>query len=222
MISYFNESITIKLFFIMKEFKYNEKIQICGATFSSVHDIIHCAVKHIAKNGVYVGEDSEGYPCFDSEDYANEDRRYWNFVFAKSREELDKKIKMLESMPIVGGNYRKMSSKLYPMAYWGGDTHHKVEVAEGAPEESSDGNPFAKVSPKDLGKLDMIIAFDTTGSMASYIGAVRKEVAELIPRLFKENEDLRLGIVAFGDYCDMQSATEFGDAYQCMPLITNS
>lgn len=49
MISYFNESITIKLFFIMKEFKYNEKIQICGATFSSVHDIIHCAVKHIAK-----------------------------------------------------------------------------------------------------------------------------------------------------------------------------
>lgn len=30
-------------------------------------------------------------------------------------------------------------------------------------------------------KLDMVIAFDTTGSMASYIGAVKKYVKELIP-----------------------------------------
>ena len=49
--------------------------------------------------------------------------------------------------------------------------------------------------------------------MAAYIEAVRKEVAELGPRLFKDNENLRLGIVAFGDYCDMISATEFGKAY---------
>lgn len=73
-----------------------------------------------------------------------------------------------------------------------------------------------KIAPKDMGRLDMVIAFDTTGSMASYIDAVRKEVSELIPRLFKDNEDLRLGIVAFGDYCDMTSADEFGKAYQCI------
>ena len=54
------------------------------------------------------------------------------------------------------------------------------------------------VDPKVGGKLDMVFAFDTTGSMASYIGAVRNEVADLIPRLFKDKEDLRLGIVAFG------------------------
>lgn len=77
------------------------------------------------------------------------------------------------------------------------------------------------VAPKEVGKLDMVIAFDTTGSMASYIDAVRKEVSELIPRLFKNNEDLRLGIVAFGDYCDMNSATDFGDAYQCVGLTNN-
>ena len=205
----------------MNAFGYREKIQICGVTFSNVYDIIHCAVKHIAKDGVFVGEDSYGYPCFDSEDYANEDRRYWNFVFAKSKEELDKKMTMLESMPIVGGNYFKMNSKLYPMAYWGGDTHHKVEVAEGVTEENSESNPFAKILPKNLGRLDMVIAFDTTGSMSAYIEAVRKEVAELIPRLFKENEDLRLGIVAFGDYCEMKSANDFGKAYQCMPLTNN-
>lgn len=49
----------------------------------------------------------------------------------------------------------------------------------------------------------MVIAFDTTGSMAAYI------------------EDLRLGIVAFGDYCDMANRETFGDAYQCIPLTGN-
>ena len=72
-----------------------------------------------------------------------------------------------------------------------------------------------------LGRLDMVIAFDTTGSMAAYIDDVRRQVAEMVPRLFKENKDLRLGIVAFGDYCDMESANDFGDAYQCLPLTDN-
>jgi len=80
---------------------------------------------------------------------------------------------------------------------------------------------FQGVAPENLGKLDMVIAFDTTGSMASYIGAVRKEVSELVPRLFKDNEDLRLGIVAFGDYCDMVNAKEFGNAYQCLMPTNN-
>ena len=74
---------------------------------------------------------------------------------------------------------------------------------------------------KEDGILDMVIAFDTTGSMAEYIGAVRKEVAELIPRLFKTNKNLRLGIVAFGDYCDMKNAQEFGNAYQCLMPTNN-
>lgn len=80
---------------------------------------------------------------------------------------------------------------------------------------------FEGVTPKNLGKLDMVIAFDTTGSMAQYIGAVRKEVATLIPELFRDNDDLQLGIVAFGDYCDMVNAQTFGDAYQCQQLTKN-
>ena len=81
--------------------------------------------------------------------------------------------------------------------------------------------PFKDIAPKEVGMLDMVIAFDTTGSMAAYIDAVRQEVAELIPRLFKDNENLRLGIVAFGDYCDMKNAQEFGDAYQCLMPTDN-
>ncbi len=82
-------------------------------------------------------------------------------------------------------------------------------------------NTMTLIAPKSIGKLDMVIAFDTTGSMAAYIDAVRQEVAELIPRLFKDNDDLRLGIVAFGDYCDMDDAKNFGDAYQCLPPTNN-
>lgn len=83
-------------------------------------------------------------------------------------------------------------------------------------ETNNGEKSLSEVAPKNIGKLDMVIAFDTTGSMAQYIGAVRKEVSELIPQLFKDNEDLRLGIVAFGDYCDMENAQTFGDAFQCI------
>ena len=68
------------------------------------------------------------------------------------------------------------------------------------------------------GRLDMVIAFDTTGSMAMYINAVKSHVKELIPKLFKQNPDLRIGIVAFGDYCDMPSKDKFGSAYQVCEL----
>lgn len=85
----------------------------------------------------------------------------------------------------------------------------------------AESKPFKDIAPKEIGMLDMVIAFDTTGSMAAYIDAVRQEVAELIPRLFKDNENLRLGIVAFGDYCDMKNAQEFGDAYQCLMPTDN-
>lgn len=88
------------------------------------------------------------------------------------------------------------------------------------PKKKEEG-AFKNVAPKVDGRLDMVIAFDTTGSMAAYIEAVRKEVSELVPRLFKTNPDLRIGIVAFGDYCDMNDAQTFGNAYQCLMPTDN-
>ena len=96
-----------------------------------------------------------------------------------------------------------------------------LEVEDAEKEEKKEKDALGKVAPKSIGVLDMVIAFDTTGSMAAYIDAVRREVSELIPRLFKDNDNLRLGIVAFGDYCDMNSATDFGDAYQCLMPTDN-
>ena len=71
------------------------------------------------------------------------------------------------------------------------------------------------------GMLDMVIAFDTTGSMCSYIAAVKKHVIDLIPKLFAANPKLKVSIVAFGDYCDMRSKNDFGDAYQVIDLTDN-
>lgn len=88
--------------------------------------------------------------------------------------------------------------------------------------ERENEKKWQSVASKNVGRLDMVIAFDTTGSMAAYIDDVRRQVADLVPELFRKNEDLRLGIVAFGDYCDMRGRHDFGPAYQCQPLTTNA
>lgn len=69
---------------------------------------------------------------------------------------------------------------------------------------------------------DMVIAFDTTGSMRSYINDVKRHVNTLIPQLFEDNPNLKLSIVAFGDYCDMRTNTDFGNAYQVCDLTDNA
>ena len=66
--------------------------------------------------------------------------------------------------------------------------------------------------------LDLMIAFDTTGSMSSYIQDVKNHVINVVRENFDLNPDLKIGVVAFGDYCDMKSSTEFGKAYQYLPL----
>ena len=75
-----------------------------------------------------------------------------------------------------------------------------------------------KKTTTESGKLDMVIAFDTTGSMSSYIESVRQHIKSLIPQLFADNPNIRISIVAFGDYCDMPKHDKFGKAYQVIGL----
>lgn len=117
---------------IMKKFKNNKAIEVLGASFKGVHDMIDHAIKKTPKDEVYVGEDSQRYPCFDSDDYAYEDRYYTNLVFAKSQEELEKRLKVLKRMNQLDYNYNKLTEKLHPMAYWEGDTYHDVYLTEGS------------------------------------------------------------------------------------------
>ena len=113
----------------MKQLKNNKTIEVLGASFNGVKDMIEHARKRMPKNGVYVGEDSNLYPCFDSEDYMYENRYFTNLVFAHSIEEIDEKLRILMHVE-KHGNYNKLTAELHPMAYWQGDTHHDVILTE--------------------------------------------------------------------------------------------
>lgn len=107
--------------------EHDQQIVIFDVKFNGIEEIKEYALKGVPKDGVYVGQDSKRYPCFDSSDYAYEDRNYWNFVFSKSREELEKKMNTLRNMTNMG-NYKKLTKELAPMLYWGGDDYYKVEI----------------------------------------------------------------------------------------------
>lgn len=51
-------------------------------------------------------------------------------------------------------------------------------------------------------KIDLVVSFDTTGSMYPVLSQVRREVESFVKTMFSEFKDLRLGIIAHGDYCD--------------------
>jgi hypothetical protein len=53
---------------------------------------------------------------------------------------------------------------------------------------------------------DVVISFDTTGSMYPCLTEVRSSIKEIVTRLFKEVPGIRMGIVAHGDYCDEKSS----------------
>lgn len=50
--------------------------------------------------------------------------------------------------------------------------------------------------------LDIVVSFDTTGSMGPAIAEVRRKVEQFVDQLYREVSDLRIGIIAHGDYID--------------------
>ena len=113
----------------MKTIKNTDSFNVLGVKFVNVTEAILYAIKRWNKNGVYVGKDAKLYPCFDSEDYASEDRFFWNLVFAMSKEELDRKLVELKSVS-PQTIYNKFSETLAPMIYWGGDSIYDVIATE--------------------------------------------------------------------------------------------
>lgn len=92
------------------------------------------------------------------------------------------------------------------------------QIAKDATEVEVVGETVVSENPP----LDMVIAFDTTGSMSSYIREVKRHIVGLLKDVFTNSgEDLRIKIIAFGDYCDMESADVFGKAYQQTDLTNN-
>ena len=53
--------------------------------------------------------------------------------------------------------------------------------------------------------VDVVISFDTTGSMYPCLSQVRRVCEEMVKDLFHDIPGLRVGIIAHGDYCDARS-----------------
>jgi hypothetical protein len=103
-----------------------------------------------------------------------------------------------------------------------------------------------KVNSMNADKLDLVVSFDTTGSMYPVLGQVRSKVEKFIDDIFSSYNDLRLAIIAHGDYCDAgkpytirirdfttdkkelakfvreTDKTFGGDADECYELVLNS
>ena len=71
---------------------------------------------------------------------------------------------------------------------------------------TSSTTSFATTSSTPTSTYDIVISFDTTGSMSQCIREVRRQVKETVLRLFNEIPGIRIGIVAHGDYCDKDSS----------------
>lgn len=52
------------------------------------------------------------------------------------------------------------------------------------------------------GNLDIVFAFDTTGSMYKYLEEVQKILNEIVQEIKGAIPNIALGIIAYGDYCD--------------------
>ena len=113
----------------MKTIKNTNSFYVLGVKFENIQEAIEYAINERDKNGVYVGEDAKRYPCFDSEDYASEDRFFWNIVFARSEEELNRRLIELKRVS-PQTNYNKFSETLAPMVYWEGDSIFDVIATE--------------------------------------------------------------------------------------------
>jgi len=51
-------------------------------------------------------------------------------------------------------------------------------------------------------KVEIVFSFDTTGSMYPCLGQLRKNLRATIARLLTDVPNIRVGVIAHGDYCD--------------------
>lgn len=53
--------------------------------------------------------------------------------------------------------------------------------------------------------IEVVFSFDTTGSMYPCLTQVRRKIKETVTRLISEIPQMKIGIIAHGDYCDQGS-----------------
>lgn len=143
----------------MVELDKDRAIEVFGIRFCGVNELKKYACSGLSKGGVYVGMSRERYPCFDSSDYAYEDRYYTYLVFANNREDVERKVRILESAGYCGG-CRNITDDVAPVVYWDGDRHHPMQLPEcdevSVPEKKRLKPKIVQVRP-DKTKMELLM-----------------------------------------------------------------
>ncbi len=79
---------------------------------------------------------------------------------------------------------------------------NQEELLDNQEEKKIEGEIKTTVTEVTNNKTDIVISFDTTGSMYPCLAEVRRNTTAITERLFKEIPSLRIAIIAHGDYCD--------------------
>lgn len=99
----------------------------------------------------------------------------------------------------------------------------KKETKKAEPKKEEPKAEVAKTEVKAEAKavsdkMDVVISFDTTGSMYSVLADVRRDIKNAVSELFTVfgKDNLRIAIIAHGDYCDASTTyvlqqTEFSN-----------
>ena len=143
----------------MVEVDKDRAIEVFGVRFCGVNELKKYACSGVPKEGVYVGMSRERYPCFDSSDFAYENRYRTYFVFANNREDVERKIRILERLRRSGG-YGSLTDDVVPAVYWEGDVHHPMQVPECddivIPEKKRPKPKIIQVRP-DKSKMELLM-----------------------------------------------------------------
>lgn len=79
----------------------------------------------------------------------------------------------------------------------------KVTVKKAVFHKAAKKTIKAKKPPKTAPQLvEVMVSFDTTGSMAHALHEVRSGIVDLLTEMFRDVPNLRIGLLAHGDYCD--------------------
>ena len=97
-------------------------LSVLGVVFEGIDAIKDYWRNQTDSSQPYIIERSQRFPCFDSSDYAYENRYFWNFLICHSKQEADKKAKSMEQLEVVKGNFRlineNLSADMRPLLYF--------------------------------------------------------------------------------------------------------
>eukprot|EP01111_Echinosteliopsis_oligospora_P010608 TRINITY_DN334_c0_g1_i1.p1 TRINITY_DN334_c0_g1~~TRINITY_DN334_c0_g1_i1.p1 ORF type:complete len:333 (+),score=101.34 TRINITY_DN334_c0_g1_i1:55-1053(+) len=106
-------------------------------------------------------------------------------------------------------SYSSSSSSSAPSTYTApAPSFHEAEAKSAASSVLSADQKDAMMSSFSMGEgttgIDVCFSFDTTGSMYPCLQEVRDKLKEITTRLLKEIPNIRIAILAHGDYCDFK------------------